>query len=234
MARLPRLVIPQMLHHLVQRTHEGTQLFRDSEDYTMFLGWLTQGAKQFHIAIHAYVLMPEHLHLLVTPEDAEGLSKLLQWLGRYYVPYFNRKYRRSGSLWQGRYKATVLEAQAFFLPCSLYVESHPLRAGLVADLLDYPWSSYQHHIGLRADPLVSDHPIFWALGNTPFQREANYKEMMQQSLSAAELARLTEATHKGWLLGSPVFEAEMAKLTERRVSPAKRGRPRKIVPAGQG
>jgi len=228
MARLPRLVIPQTLHHVLQRSHEGILLFRDSEDYTTFLSWLAQAAKQFQVAIHAYILMPDHFHLLLTPSDEQGLSKFMQWIGRYYVPYFNRKYQRSGSLWQGRYKATVLEAERHFLQCSLYVEGSPLRSGLVTDASEYPWSSYQHHIGQRTDPLISDHPIFWALGNTPFQREANYKEMMSQSLSVADMAQLDNAVQKGWLLGSASFQKEISKLTERRVAPAKRGRPRKM------
>jgi putative transposase len=125
MARLPRLVIPQTLHHVLQRSHEGILLFRDNEDYTTFLSWLAQAAKQFQVAIHAYILMPDHFHLLLTPSDEQGLSKFMQWVGRYYVPYFNRKYQRSGSLWQGRYKATVLEAERHFLQCSLYVEGSP-------------------------------------------------------------------------------------------------------------
>lgn len=229
MARLPRLVIPQTLHHVIQRSHEGMLLFRDNEDYTTFLSWLAQAAKQFQVAIHAYVLMPDHFQLLLTPSDERGLSRFMQWIGRYYVPYFNRKYQRSGSLWQGRYKATVMEAEQYFLRCSLYVEGSPLRTGLVSDVSEYPWSSYQHHIGQRIDPLVSDHPIFWALGNTPFQREANYKEMMSQSLSVAEMAQLNNSVQKGWLLGSASFQAEISKLTERRVIPAKRGRPRKML-----
>ena len=228
MARLPRLVVPQALHHVIQRSHEGILLFRDNEDHTVFLNWLAQAAKQFQVAIHAYILMPDHFHLLLTPSDEQGLSKFMQWIGRYYVPYFNRKYQRSGSLWQGRYKATVLEAEKYFLQCSLYVEGSPLRSGLVSDASEYPWSSYQHHIGQRVDPLVSDHPIFWALGNTPFQREANYKEMMSQSFSASEMAQLGDAVQKGWLLGSAAFQADISKLTDRRVVPAKRGRPRKV------
>ncbi|MDE2429488.1 MAG: transposase [Burkholderiales bacterium] len=229
MARLPRLVIPNALHHVIQRCHEGIQLFHDAEDHLAFLAWLGASAKQFKVAIHAYVLMPDHLHLLVTPTDETGLGKMMQWLGRHYVPYFNRKYHRNGGLWQGRFRATVLEGSLYFVPCSLYIDGNPQRAALVADAADYPWSSYQHHIGLKSDPLITDHSLFWALGNTPFQREAAYKEMMQQALSASESQQITSSTLKGWLLGSTAFKKEMGKLTERRVEPAKRGRPRKVV-----
>ena len=227
MARLPRLVIPHALHHVIQRCHEGIVLFKDDEDYRTFLHFVLQASKQYKVSIHAYVLMPDHVHFALTPTDVEGLSKMMQYVGRYYVPYFNRKYHRTGSLWQGRYKATVLQAETYFLPCSVYMENNPVRKGLVLDAADYVWSSYQHHIGQRLDPLVSDHPIFWALGNTPFQREANYKEMIASCVSAKDIAILSEATNKGWLLGSTTFKAEMAKTSARRVEPVKPGRPRK-------
>ncbi|MBI3283705.1 MAG: transposase [Burkholderiales bacterium] len=227
MARLARLVIPHQQHHLIQRGNAGTPIFRDTQDYAMFLDWLKEAARQFQVAIHAYVLMPDHLHLLLTPADESGLGKMMQWLGRHYVPYFNRKYQRSGTLWQGRYRATVIEAARYFVPCSIYIESNPLRAEQVADAADYPWSSYRHHIGMLIDPLITDHPLYWALGNTPFQREAVYREQMQASLPEREMRELTLATLKGWMLGSDAFKAEMSKLTARRVEPIKRGRPRK-------
>lgn len=229
MARLPRLSVAGGLHHLIQRCHEGSQLFRDEEDYQMFLNWLKQGIHQFRIALHAYVLMPDHLHLLMTPEDSEGIGKLMQWLGRHYVPYFNHKYQRQGGLWQGRYRATVLEAESYFINCSLLIESNPVRRHLCDDAADYPWSSYQHHIGQRRDPLVSEHPIFWAMGNTPFQREANYRQQMEQSLSRNMIQQINEATNKAWVLGSDQFKAELARQTERRVAPGVRGRPRKAI-----
>lgn len=227
MARLPRLVIPHQLHHIIQRGNDSKVIFVDRDDYAVFLGWLIQASKQFEVAIHAYVLMPDHLHLLATPSDETGLSRMMQWLGRHYVPYFNAKYHRSGTLWQGRYRATVIQAAVYFLRCSSYIEANPVLAKLVAEASDYSWSSYQHHIGLKIDPLITDHPLYWSLGNTPFQREAAYKEMMQQAQPSAEIEAMTAATLRGWLLGSDQFKAEMAKLTARRVEPVKRGRPSK-------
>lgn len=229
MARLPRLVIPHQLHHIIQRGNDSKVIFADADDYTAFLRWMGEAAKLFAVAIHSYVLMPDHLHLLATPSDEAGLGKMMQWLGRHYVPYFNAKYQRSGTLWQGRYKATVLEAKQYFLSCSLYIEANPVRSGIVTDAVDYPWSSYQHHIGLNTNPLITDHPVYWDLGNTPFQREAAYKQMMSNGLPVAEIQALMNATLKGWILGSDVFKTEMAKLTARRVEPSKRGRPRKSI-----
>ena len=175
MARLPRLVVPNQPHHIIQRGNDRQLVFRDTADYLEFLARLREAAKQFKVTIHAYVLMPDHLHLLATPVDQDGLSRMMQWLGRYYVPYYNRKYERSGTLWQGRYKATVVDAERYLMTCCRYIETNPVRGGLVAAAGDYPWSSYQHHIGLKSDPIITDHPLYWALGNTPFEREATYK-----------------------------------------------------------
>ncbi len=151
----------------------------------------------------------------------------MQWLGRHYVPYFNAKYQRAGTLWQGRYKATVIESEQYFLLCSRYIESNPMRAGLVASPAEYPWSSFAHHVGAKSDPLITDHPLYWALGNTPFDREAAYENLMNQGLAAHEVDVLNEATLKGWPLGSEKFKALLSKQINRRVSPAKRGRPAK-------
>lgn len=233
MARLPRLVVPNQPHHIIQSGNDRQIIFRDSDDYIVFLGWLREAAKQFRVAIHAYVLMPNHLHLLASPSDAPGLGRMMQWVGRHYVPYFNAKYQRTGTLWQGRYKATVIESEKYFLSCSRYIELNPARVGLTASATDYPWSSLAHHIGSRSDPLITDHPVFWALGNTPFDREAAYRAFLDQGVSEPEIAALTEATLKGWPLGSDKFKTLLAKQTNRRISPAKRGRPAKAKAASE-
>ncbi|MFZ6646045.1 transposase [Undibacterium sp. TJN25] len=225
MARLSRLVIAHQQHHIMQWGNNRQNIFRDADDYTYFLSWMAEAARQFKVAVHAYALLPDHLHLLATPSDAEGLSRMMQWLGRHYVPYFNRKYKRTGTLWQGRYKATVMEPGQYFLKCSAYIELSPVRSGLGREPADYPWSSYLHHTGARHDALITEHSLYWGMGNTPFQREAAYKELVEQGVSQKDGDALLSATEKGWLLGSAAFKAEMEKQTERRVSPGKRGRP---------
>ncbi len=230
MARLPRLVVPNHPHHLIQRGNDHQAIFRDADDYTKFLAWLREAAKQFRVAIHAYALMPDHLHLLVSPSDDVGLGRMMQWVGRHYVPYFNAKYQRAGTLWQGRYKAMIIEAEQYFLLCSRYIELNPVRSGWTGTAADYPWSSIAHHLGVRSDPLITDHSVYWALGNTPFQREAAYRALLEQGLSEQELAMLTEATAKAWPLGSDKFKASLSKQLSRRVAPAKRGRPAKLIP----
>jgi len=225
MARLPRLVVPLQPHHIIQRGHDKQAVFRDAADHDIFLDWLKEGARRFKLAIHAYVLMPDHIHLLATPTDVDGLARMMQLVGRYYVPYFNQKYGRSGTLWQGRYKATVLDAEHYLLLCSRYIEQNPVRSGLVATPSDYPWSSYLHHIGAKQDALMTDHRVYWALGNTPFDREIAYKLQAEQALSRAETDLISQATLKGWALGEEEFKATLEKQISRRVSPAKRGRP---------
>jgi putative transposase len=227
MARLPRLVIPHQTHHVTQSGIDGKTLFLDTEDFSKFLAWSKTAAKQFDVVLHAYTILPDRLHFLATPNDELGLGKMMQWLGRYYVPYFNSKYKRCGLLWQGRFKATVLEASTYFLPCCLMIEEMAVRQRLVNEASAYPWSSCQHHLGLRTDPLVSDHTMYWGLGNTPFQREAAYRELLEKGLSTAHFEAINAATNKAWLLGSENYKLEMARLTERRVEPVSRGRPRK-------
>jgi putative transposase len=225
MARLPRLIIASQPHHVIQRGNDRQPIFREESDYLAFLGWMREAAKTFKVAIHAYVLMPNHLHLLVSPADEGGLAHMMQWIGRQYVPYFNHKYARVGSLWQGRFKTSLVDSERYFLVCSRYIELNPVRAQLVADPLDYPWSSYAHHAGARPDGMITDHPLYWALGNTPFEREAAYIGLVQQGLSADEVSGINQAVLKGWPLGSNEFKLQLQQKIQRQVLPAKRGRP---------
>lgn len=230
MARLPRLIIPHQPHHIIQRGNDRQLIFRDADDYAVFLKWLREAAKSFKVAVHAYVLMSNHLHLLVSPSDQVGLGRMMQWIGRYYVPYFNKKYQRVGTLWQGRYKATVIDAEQYFMICSRYIELNPVRAGIVVNPADYLWSSYAHHVGTQSDPLITDHSLYWALGNTPFDREAAYRALVELGITDHEIATLNAATLKGWALGTEKFKVRIEKQANRRVRPARRGRPVKWKP----
>ena len=225
MARLPRLVVPDQVHHIIQRGHDGQPAFRSAEDYLFFLRCLRDAARRFQVAVHAYVLLPDQIRLLATPVDATGLARTMQWVGRHYVPYFNRQYGRSGTLWQGRYRTTVIDAAQYLMLCSRFIELYPVRAGLAGQPADYPWSSYMHHIGAVPDGLVTDHRLYWALGNTPFEREAAYRALAEQGLSEEQVAELDAALLKGWVLGSPLFKTSIEKQGGRRVQPVKRGRP---------
>jgi putative transposase len=227
MARLPRLVVPHYPHLVLQHGLERQPIFRDAGDYAAFQGWLRDAARLFKLAVHAYVLLPDRIHLLATPSDQPGLGRAMQWIGRHYVPYFNRKYGRSGTLWQGRFNATVIDPERYFMAASRYVESQPVFDGLNGSAAEYPWSSGAHHVGVKPDPLITDHQSYWHLGNTPFEREAAYRTLLEQALAPDEMLAMKEANGKGWALGSEKFKLLLEKDSHRRVSPAKRGRPSK-------
>ncbi|WP_296942717.1 transposase [uncultured Massilia sp.] len=230
MARQSRLILPQQPHYVVQRGNDNQPIFRDDEDRTRFLGWLKEAAKAYRVAVHAWVLMPNHLHLLATPFDEEGLAAMMQKVGRLYVPWFNTKYGRSGTLFGGRFRTAPLDPEQYLLPCMCYLELHPVRSQAVSAPLEHPWSSHAHHAGVRPDSLVTDHARYWALGNTPFQREAAYLALVQQGLSMDELAAIDAAVGKGGVLGSQAFMLDLERKTRRQVLPAKRGRPFKAKP----
>jgi len=231
MARQPRLILPHQPHHLIQRGNDNIAIFRDDEDYTRFLGWLKESARFYRVAVHAWVLLPDQLQLLATPADEEGLALMMQKVGRLYVPWFNAKHGRSGTLFGGRFRTAVIDPAQYFLACMRYIELHPVRLQQAGTPLDHPWSSYAHHAGVHADALITDHAKFWELGNTPFQREAAYIALAQQGLSMDELETIDGAVLKGAALGSHAFKAALEKKTRRQILPAKRGRPFKVKPA---
>ncbi|WP_411877426.1 transposase [Polaromonas sp. YR568] len=225
MARLPRLTLPGCAHHIIQRGNNRQTVFSSAADQQMLLTLLGESARKFGVALHAYVLMDNHFHLLATPSTADGLPQMMQAAGRRYVRYYNDSQGRSGTLWEGRYRATVIHAERYLLPCMAYMDLNPVRAGLVAEAKDYPWSSYRHYAGLRVDSLLTPHPLVWALGNTPFAREAAYAELVRAGITLEQQDLLTRSALSGWALGEGDFLAELQKRTERRVSKNQAGRP---------
>ena len=189
------------------------------------LGLLDENARKFGVAIHAYVLMGNHFHLLATPETLDGLPKMMQSVGRSYVRYFNDRQKRTGTLWEGRYKSTLIQTESYLLACMVYIDLNPVRAGMVAQAKDYPWSSHAHYVGIRSDKLLSPHTLFWALGNTPFAREAAYAQLVQSGIHPQQLQAITDSAMRGWALGAPEFVENLQKKTTRRVSKGMPGRP---------
>ncbi len=225
MARLPRLSLPGYPQHIIQRGNNRQAIATSAADYQALLALIDDNARKFAVAIHAYVLMDNHFHLLATPETAEALPQMMQAIGRRYVRYFNDSQGRSGTLWEGRYRSTVIQPQAYLLACMAYMDLNPVRHGLVAQARDYPWSSHGHYAGLRVDRLVSPHPLFWTLGNTPFAREVAYAEMVHGGVAADSQLALTQSTLSGWALGDAAFVADLQAQTARRVSRMSAGRP---------
>jgi putative transposase len=224
MARLPRLTVPDYPHHLIQRGNNRQAIFAEPADYETLLSMLDENARKFEVQVHAYVLMTNHFHLLATPAAAVGLPSLMQAVGRRYVRYFNQRQRRSGTLWEGRYRSTLIQADRYLLACMVYMDLNPVRAGIVATAKDYPWSSHRHYIGMRDDKLVTPHALYWSLGNTPFAREAAYAELVAAGIGAQQQQALTNSALQGWALGEADYVEELQKRTARRVTKAIAGR----------
>ncbi len=225
MARLPRLTLPGHPHHIIQRGNNRQAIFATTADRQMMLDLLDENARKFGVAVHAYVLMDNHFHLLATPQTADGLPQMMQAVGRRYVRYFNDSQHRSGTLWEGRYKSTLIQTERYLLACMVYIDLNPVRAGMVAQARDYPWSSHAHYIGLRTDRLLTPHPLVWGLGNTPFAREAAYADLVQAGISTGQQQALTDSALRGWALGEPDFVKVLQKMTARRMSKSTAGRP---------
>ena len=230
MARLPRLTVPGYPHHVIQRGNNRQAIFASNADYEVVLGLLDEHARKQQVALHAYVLMSNHFHLLATPQTDDGVPKLMQSVGRSYVRYFNQRHARTGTLWEGRYRSTLIQAERYLLACMVYLDLNPVRAGMVADPAEYPWSSHAHYAGKRPDKLVTPHPLYWELGNTPFAREVAYQELVRSGLSSVQQQALTDSAMRGWALGEQDYVQDLQRRTERRVTKSKAGRPLQFKP----
>lgn len=224
MARSARLIVPGQPHHIYQQGNNREHIFADEKDYLLFIGWLKEASRHSGVDIHAYALLENSFHLLATPADETGMAQMMQWLGRRYVPYFNGKYDRTGTLWQGRFKTSVVEVDDYLMKCSRFIEMRPVFCGLASEPDSYRWSSYAHHAGLRSDPLIRDHAVYWKLGNTPFAREAAYRNLFTR-LPQIEKNQLHTVLLKGWPLGSEAFIRQLEASTKRPFRMGKRGRP---------
>lgn len=230
MARLARLTLPGCLHLVTQRGNNRQPVVIDDLDRQVLLDLIAQQAARHQVALHAYVLLPTGMYLLLTPETGAGVPAMMQAVGRAYVRRFNARHGRSGTLWEGRYRSTLIQPERCLLPCMAMMDTEPVRAGLCPEAGAFAWSSHGHHIGQSPDRRLSAHPLYWALGNTPFAREAAYAELVRRGLGAQQLASIQEAAWHGWALGDPAFLESLQQATVRRVQPARPGRPIKHVP----
>jgi putative transposase len=227
MARLPRFILVGHPQHVIIRGNNREPVFIANEDYQFFLDKLSDGAKKHECEIHAYVLMTNHIHLLVTPNKENGISKMMQMLGRYYVQYFNYTYKRTGTLWEGRYKASLIDSEAYALLCYRYIELNPVRANMVSHPSEYPWSSYRANAMGQHSGLVSPHIMYMALGQSEAVRQSQYRELFATQIDEISLNKMREATNKAWVLGSDYFKEKIEKQLNRQAEKKARGGDRK-------
>jgi putative transposase len=227
MARLTRLCIPGWPHLVVQRGHDRGAVFVDDVDRALFRNLLQEAAVQHGVQVHAYGLRDNEVRLLAKPMSGDGLSKLIQSIGRGYVIRFNRRHGRRGGLWEGRFRATVVQPERHLLECMLFVEG--AADGAPSGPSERAWSSAPHHLGAKVDVMVTEPPQYWALGNTPFDREASYRQLFEQALTNRQIDEIGAALQAGWPLGTPEFRRSLEAKTERRLEPLPRGRPRKAA-----
>ena len=228
MARLPRLALAAQAHLVLLSGLDHQPIVRDDEDRRRCLAGLREAAAHESVAIHAHALLDDRLRLLLTPTtSAAAISRMVQGLGRRYVGPFNRRHGRRGTLWDGRFRATVVQPGELALQAQVFVDTEAVRAGLLSEAADHAWCSAGHHLGRRRDPWITPLMDHWRLGNTPFERESAYARRLAEGLPASVAARLAEANHKGWAMGDASFVRWVAEQTARPAAPRLRGRPSK-------
>jgi len=217
MARHPRFVVPGQSLHLIQRGNNRQPCFFADEDYRYYLDCLKDAAGRYEARVHAYVLMTNHVHLLLTPELIQTPSMLLQSVGRRYVRYVNQVYHRSGTLWEGRYKSTLIDSGRYLLTCSRYIEMNPVRAQMVKHPGEYRWSSYPCNAEGAVDDVIAPHPIYLSQGNSSAVRAHAYRSLLEQHLSSQDIQAIREATETGVVLGNDRFKKQVEVVLNRRV-----------------
>jgi putative transposase len=226
MPRRPRIHLDGIPLHIVQRGHNREPCFFTEEDYSSYLHWLSQALGESECSLHAYVLMTNHVHLLLTPKKAEAVPKLIISLGRRYVQYINRSYRRTGTLWDSRYKSSLVQAESYLLACQRYIELNPVRAAMVEDPAHYRWTSYRANALGQADALLTPHPLYRALGQSDEEQRAAYRALFRAQLDGAAIDDIRLALNQSQPLGNERFYAQIEKMTGVRREAKPRGRPR--------
>ena len=224
MPRLPRVMSSGLPQHLIQRGNNGERCFFAEPDYIAYLHWLARAASAYRVSVHAYVLMPNHVHLLATPGMDGGISRMMQYLGRHYVQYINKTYHRRGTLWERRFLASLIDTECCLLSIYRYIESNPVRAGMVVSPEQYRWSSARAHVALNGETFLADHDKYLRLGDTPQARAQVYLESSRKPLDEEVLAEIRLAIRRGVPLGSDGFKDQIEHQLGRRVRLRKPGR----------
>ena len=229
MARQARTVIPGQVTHVMVRGNNRETLFFSLKDRRIYLDWLREAARQFGCAVHAFALMPNHVHLLMTPQNKDSLAKTMQSLGRRYAQYFNQQHHRSGTIWEGRYRSSLIDPD-YFLRCQRYIELNPVRAGYESNPQDSSWTSFSSHIGGNVEFWLVDHQHFWKLGNTPFERQMGWANFVKEGAPHWEDLQITESLLKSKPWVSDIYASKLFKDNLELAQIRDRGRPRKINP----
>ncbi|MDH1011702.1 transposase [Pseudomonas nicosulfuronedens] len=226
MPRVGRVILPNYPHHIVQRGHNRQAVFVEQEDYERYLSDLQELKDAFGVKVYAYCLMTNHVHLLLAPDESvAGLSQLMKTLSERMTRYRNRLEGRSGTLWECRFKSSVVQSDAYLLACSRYIELNPVRAKLVCHAAEYPWSSYTQHVGIASRWLDVD-PCFDALGGSDEERHERYRGFLNQAASDGEAQLIREALQRGQLTGNARFVEEIERIAGVRIERRGQGRPR--------
>ncbi|MDA7415521.1 transposase [Xenophilus arseniciresistens] len=225
MARLPRLAIAGQPHLALQRGNNGQPVFIDAADREKLLTLATELAPRAGVQLHAYVLLDDEFQWLLTPTRDDSLPLWMQGVGRSYVRYFNDRHGRRGTLWEGRYRATALQPERWLLKAMVALDLAPVQAGLVGEAAAWRWGSLGHYLGRRQERGLTPPLAYWALGNTPFAREAAYADLVREGLSTSEAAQLRDSGWRGWVLGDEAFVARLQQQSPRRLHKARAGRP---------
>lgn len=228
MPRPPRFDLPGIPRHVVQRGNNRQAVFFDEPDYRAYLDWLGEGVRHYCVAVHAWCLMTNHIHLLVTPLRSGALPKLFAYLGRHYVSYINHLYGRTGSLWEGRYKASLVDTDGYLLACYRYIERNPVRAEMVPEPCAYQWSSYRRNALGEKDDLVTPHAVYQSLGGSRGGRRRAYRALFVNDLDADVVHHIEAALAHNHLLGNDRFRREVEEMLRRRLGTGRPGRPRKL------
>ncbi len=229
MPRKPRFIIPGVPVHIVQRGHSLEPVFFEDSDYAAYRDWLLEGSRRYQCDIHAYVFMTNHVHILATPSDSIGITRMMQYVGRRYVPYINQAYGSSGSIWEGRYKASLVQEEGYLLTCMRHIELNPVRVNLVRQPAQYRWSSYCHNAKGQADDLVTPHPLYLSLGKGAKSRITAYDALFKVHVDTETLTTIRAAWQTGTPLGNDYFREQVEKKLGCKVGQDRRGRPTKIV-----
>lgn len=226
MPRRSRIILPNVPQHIIQRGNNRAVCFYADEDYCKYLEWLKEYADKTACHIHAYVLMTNHVHLLISSDKPGAIGSMMKALGQRYVQYINRTYKRSGTLWEGRYKSCPIQAETYLLTCQRYIELNPVRANMVEHPAEYKWSSYRINAQDDSSDLISPHMIYEQLGREDQERKSAYRELFRYQLEPKLVDEIRQATNGNYVLGDTRFAQQIADALGRRVLPGKPGRPR--------